>query len=551
MTDSIHYDVLIIGSGIAGLSLALQLASFAKIGLISKVELFNSSSQYAQGGIAAVTDSKDFSSHINDTLIAGAGLCDESTVAFTVEQAPKAIAWLIEQGVEFTKDPKNPASFHLTREGGHSHRRIYHVADSTGAAIIKTLTQKVIAHRNIHCLLNHAAIKLLVKDNRCYGAEIYNRQTQQIEALFSRSTVLATGGASNVYFHTSNPSTSTGDGLAMAWQAGCRIANLEFNQFHPTSLYHPEAHSFLISEAVRGEGGILCLPNGQRFMEAYDSRKELAPRDIVARAITFEMKRNQLDYVLLDISHKPAHELLQLFPMITAKCQKFGFDLTKQGIPVVPAAHYTCGGIMTDHDAQTDVEQLYAIGEAACTGLHGANRMASNSLLECIVFSTSASHAIQHHLNQSASPLPSFNNAKLQIFPKASKTFKANDQALYAKILQLDSLTLALRQSMSQHLGVIRSNQQLCQVKQEVTTLFKQLNDCFPFDSAEPAQSPKKSITYPEAFYALQNRFIVSQLMILSASSRLESRGCHYNHDYPDEMSEAKPTILIPNEVLT
>lgn len=534
------YDVLIIGSGIAGLTLALQLANDAKIGLISKVELFNSSSQYAQGGIAAVTESKDFASHINDTLIAGAGLCDIDTVEFTVSKAPFAIQWLMQQGVQFTRDPNNANDFHLTREGGHSERRIYHVSDSTGAAVIKTLAYRVLEHPNIHCLTYHIALELLVRDQHCYGALVADKITDSTQLLRARNTVLATGGASTAYFYTSNPESSAGDGLSMAWNAGCRIANLEFNQFHPTSLFHPDANSFLISEAVRGEGGLLCLPNGNQFMRDYDQRLELAPRDIVARAMTIEMQRHQLDHVLLDISHKPAEQIQQLFPMIYSKCLEFGFDITAQAIPVVPAAHYTCGGVLTNHAAQTDIDHLYAIGEVAYTGLHGANRMASNSLLECLVFASSASEAILQQLKKPLLIQPDFKEILMQTENPGLNSTKINGNLNVLPLL--NDYTLQLRQMMSIHLGVIRSNSHLATAQQKLN-LFTQA-----FNKINRNQLNGEFL---RAWYALRNRLQVASLMIASATQRKESRGCHFNTDFPLQHSHPSPTILIPTSVST
>lgn len=529
MPAQYQFDVLIIGSGIAGLSLALHMANHAKVGLITKSELLNSSSQYAQGGVAAVTNSQDFASHITDTLNAGGGLCDEATVAFTVEQAPKAIQWLIEQGVAFTRDPNNPAAYHLTREGGHSCRRIYHVADSTGAAIIKTLVQQVLRQPKIHCLTDYTAIDLLVADQRCFGATVVNKPTAQVLPLYARATVVATGGASAVYLHTSNPKTSSGDGLAMAWRAGCRIANLEFNQFHPTSLYHPQAHSFLVSEALRGEGAILRLPNGYRFMPDHDPRAELAPRDIVARAITLEMQKHQLDYVLLDISHKATTDILRLFPMIAARCQEFGYDLTSESIPVVPAAHYTCGGIMTDHSAHTDLNALYAIGEAAHTGLHGANRMASNSLLECLVFAASAGESIRAKLQEKPLTIPPW--LKLNA---PQQEVEPGTQSAPLSSGMLKDLSEQLRLTMSTHLNILRSNQHIQQAWQQVNALAEVFNTY-----ARPSQQLADWST-------LRNRIQVAKLMIRSTHSRKESRGCHFNMDYPLPLTQALPTILTP-----
>ncbi|HVL75337.1 MAG TPA: L-aspartate oxidase, partial [Noviherbaspirillum sp.] len=391
-----NFDVAIIGSGLAGLSVALHLAQTRKVVVVSKRSLLDGASNWAQGGIAAVLDSKDsHEEHIADTLVAGAGLCDEGATRFIVEHSREAIEWLIAQGVPFTKDATAELGFHLTREGGHSQRRIIHAADATGHAVQLTLVEKVRNHPNITILERHCAIDVIKSDRldghegppRCVGVYVQDVDNGEVMTLAADHTVLATGGAGKVYLYTTNPDTATGDGIAMAWRAGCRVANMEFIQFHPTCLYHPYAKEFLISEAVRGEGGLLKLPAaagaaaGHRFMPDHDARAELAPRDVVARAIDFEMKKRGLDYVDLDISHQSPEFLKEHFPTIYARCLELGIDITKQPIPVVPAAHYTCGGIITDLAGRTDLPGLYAVGEVACTGLHGANRLASNSLL--------------------------------------------------------------------------------------------------------------------------------------------------------------------------
>src|SRR5882724_434501 len=385
MQQTHSYDVLIIGSGAAGLTLALRLPPSLRVGLVSKGPLTEGSTLYAQGGISAVLDEADsIQSHIEDTLNAGAGLSTPATVRYVVEQGPECIHWLIDQGVT------------LTREGGHSHRRVVHAADATGRAIETTLEQLVRQRSNVTVLEQHVAVDLItaaklgLAEPRCYGVYLLDRKKQKVKTVAARQVVLATGGANKVYLYTSNPDGSTGDGIAMAWRAGCRMGNLEFMQFHPTCLYHPHAKSFLISEAVRGEGGRLLLPDGSPFMQRFDKRAELAPRDFVARAIDHEMKRLGSDHVLLDISHKPAEFIREHFPTIYARCLEYGYDMAKEPIPVVPAAHYTCGGVLTDLKGRTDLPGLYAIGECAFTGLHGANRMASNSLLECIVFGFAA-----------------------------------------------------------------------------------------------------------------------------------------------------------------
>ena len=371
------------------MALAIKLADHQKVGIITKRSLLDGASGQAQGGIAAVLSRDDsLDAHIQDTLTAGAGLCNEATTRYVVEHGKAAIDWLIDQGVPFSRDSSSGMSYHLTREGGHSRRRIIHAADATGHAVQETLAALVLKHPNITVLENHLSIDLItgrkigLPDKRCYGAYALKNLSDEVITIAAQDTILATGGTGKVYLYTTNPDTATGDGIAMAWRAGCRVANMEFVQFHPTCLYHPHAKSFLISEAVRGEGGILKLPDGTRFMPWHDERAELAPRDVVARAIDFEMKKRGLDCVYLDISHQSVEFLQEHFPTIYARCLNLGINISKEPIPVVPAAHYTCGGVVADLHARTDVENLYAVGETAYSGLHGANRLASNSLLE-------------------------------------------------------------------------------------------------------------------------------------------------------------------------
>jgi len=414
MSQQKNYDTLIIGSGGAGLSLALKLADYCRVGVLSKFALTEGSTFYAQGGISAVLDAQQSSieSHIQDTLISGAGLCDPDIVRLTVEYGKKSIDFLRAQGMEFTEQSSTLGKheLHLNQEGGHSERRIVHNADATGKALSLSLINKAQQHPNIDLLEYHNAIELITtkipehKKQRVLGAYVLNTKTDQVWTITSANVALATGGANKVYLYTTNPQISSGDGIALAWRAGCRIANMEFMQFHPTCLYHPDARSFLISEAVRGEGAKLIRPDGSEFMRLYDSRAELAPRDIVARAIDHEIKKYGIDCVYLDISHKSAEFIKSHFPSIYRQCLAFNIDITKQAIPVVPAAHYTCGGVMTDSYARTDIEGLYALGEVAHTGLHGANRMASNSLLECLVFAQRASEDILKQDRQH--PLP-------------------------------------------------------------------------------------------------------------------------------------------------
>ncbi len=510
-------DILIIGTGAAGLGLALSLASQAKITVLCKDDLLTSSSQQAQGGIAAVLSEKDndsYTSHIEDTCIAGAGLCDQEVVEFVVRHAKPAIEWLINKGVEFTTSA--PATYHLTQEGGHSHRRILHAADKTGAAVVKTLLQQVLDHQNINCLTEHTAIDLIVENNHCYGAHVLNNKDSDIFSIFANKTVIATGGASMAYLHTSNPNHATGDGIAMAWRAGARVANLEFNQFHPTCFYNPNGKTFLITEVMRGEGAILTLANGERFMQHYDQRAELAPRDIVSRAIHQELKTKNIDCVFLDISHEPEDKIKRLFPTIYKLCLAQGIDITTTPVPVVPAAHYTCGGIVTNEQGETDIERLYAIGETACTGLHGANRMASNSLLECLVFAKSAALAIEQSSLSTNHPAKS---------PAPTEGDINQDAAAKALAKQIRTL-------MWEQAGIVRSDAGLNQAKEKLGQLQE------TFDTL--LNNAKLSKTLLECRNLLTN----SLLMTSCALHRKESRGLHYNVDHPKKQDEAYNTVL-------
>jgi L-aspartate oxidase len=528
------YDVLIIGSGAAGLTLALTLSDqiSARIAVVSKTTLHSGSTQYAQGGVSAVLDKDDtFASHIEDTLIAGAGLCDHDIVNFTVSEGPERIRWLIEQGVPFTREVSNhkgEINYHLTREGGHSHRRVIHAEDATGAAIADTLVQRVRTHSNIDIFERHLALDLIsgqklgLDTRRCLGAYIYNRDTRHVDVFRARFVVLASGGAGKVYLYTSNPDEATGDGIAMAWRAGCRVANMEFIQFHPTCLYHPQAKSFLVSEAVRGEGGHLRLPDGTRFMPHFDARDELAPRDIVARAIDHEMKRLGSDYVLLDISHKPADFITTHFPNIYQRCLELGYDMTTQAIPVVPAAHYTCGGVMTDKRGQTDMEGLYAVGEVAFTGLHGANRMASNSLLECLVFAHAATQDIIKYFNEIETPplLPEWDE---------SRVTHSDEEVVVAHNWE------ELRRFMWDYVGIVRTSKRLQRAKHRVDLLKSEIHEYY------------SHFRVSNDLIELRNLVVVADLIIRSALQRQESRGLHYTLDYPWQAPLAHNTVLIPD----
>jgi L-aspartate oxidase len=527
-----QYDVLIIGSGLAGLTLALKLADTKKICLVSKREITDSASSWAQGGIAAVLNSDDsIEAHIEDTLIAGAGLCDKEVTRMVAEKGQEAIEWLINQGVKFTRETDD-SGYHLTREGGHSQRRIFHVADATGHAVQKTLTERIREHSNITILENHIAVDLITTkklnkdelsnkatENQCLGAYVLDNSNGKVMTIAAQHTALATGGAGKVYLYTTNPDVSTGDGIAMAWRAGCRVANMEFIQFHPTCLYHPHAKSFLISEAVRGEGGLLKLQDGTRFMLEHDARAELAPRDIVARAIDFEMKKRGLECVYLDISHKAPAFIIEHFPNIHKRCLELGIDITKEAIPVVPAAHYTCGGVMTDHKGKTDINNLYAIGETACTGLHGANRLASNSLLECLVFSqAAASHILD---------TPTLPHSKLPEWDE-SRVTDADEEVLITHTWN------ELRRFMWNYVGIVRTNKRLSRALHRIYMLRDEVHEFY------------SNFRVSNNLIELRNLLQVSELIVLSAIERHESRGLHYSKDFPELLDEAIPTVLEP-----
>jgi L-aspartate oxidase len=531
MTQQNNCDVLIIGSGAAGLTLALHLAQNADVVILSKGPLNEGSTFYAQGGIAAVFDENDsIASHVEDTIIAGAGLCDEDTVQFTTENAKACLEWLIDQGVKFDKEQsdKGESRYHLTREGGHSHRRILHSADATGQAIQTTLADQVKQHSRIRIFERFNAIDLICQPStkghqpkQCIGAYIWNRNTEKVESIYAQKTILATGGASKVYQYTSNPDVASGDGIAMAWRAGCRVANMEFNQFHPTCLFHPSAGTFLLTEALRGEGAKLRRPDGSRFMPAFDERAELAPRDIVARAIDYEMKRLGADCMYLDISHKPSDFIKQHFPTIYEKTMSLGIDITKQPIPIVPAAHYTCGGVMVDHQGKTDVSQLYAIGEMSYTGLHGANRLASNSLLECLVFARAAALEISETLVQ--------NNHYLTLPHWDDSRVTDSDEEV---VIQHNWHELRL--FMWDYVGIVRTTKRLERALHRVELLQREIEDYY--------QNFKVSNNLLE----LRNLVQVAELIIRCAMDRKESRGLHYTLDYPDLLPNVKPTILSP-----
>ncbi len=532
MSKKFSVDVLIIGGGLAGLSAALRLADTVKIAIISKGELTESASLYAQGGIAAVLDEEDsITKHIEDTLNAGGGLCKKDVVEAVVSRGPKNIQWLIEQGVLFTRESGEDGygCYHLTREGGHSRRRVIHAADATGKAVEMTLGEKVKQHKNITVFEDHIVVDLITNakmgqtGNQCRGAYILERSTGKVHSFASRCVVLATGGANKVYLYTTNPDVSTGDGIAMAWRAGCRVANMEFIQFHPTCLYHPKAKTFLMSEAIRGEGGKLRLPNGARFMEEFDPRAELAPRDVVARAIDNEMKCLGIENVLLDISHKPAEFIRSHFPNIYARCLEYGYDMTKDPVPVVPAAHYTCGGVITDINGRTDIDGLYAIGETACTGLHGANRLASNSLLECLVFSEAASNDILKNL-------PNYSLTKNIHDWDESRVTNSDEEVVVSHNWD------ELRRFMWDYVGIVRTNKRLERAKSRVDLLQREIDDYYG------------NFRVTNDLLELRNLAQVADMIIRCAMQRHESRGLHYTLDYPDMKDEHSPdTILVPD----
>ena len=524
------HDILIIGSGAAGLTAALHLAPFSKVGVLSKGPLTAANTYYAQGGVAAVLDEGDsVEAHINDTLIAGGGLCREEAVRFTVENGPDAIRWLIRQGVGFTREVHDDGrrEYHLTREGGHSHRRVIHAADATGFAISSTLIEKVQHQQNVSLFESRVAIDLITSQKlglsgkRVFGAYVLNNNTLEVEVHEAKFVLLATGGASKAYLYTSNPDVATGDGIAMAWRAGCRVGNMEFNQFHPTCLYHPEARSFLITEAIRGEGGLLKLPNGERFMDRFHEMGELAPRDIVARAIDHEMKRLGVDCLYLDISHKPEAFIRSHFPTVYDRCISLGIDISQEPIPVVPAAHYTCGGVLTDLRGRTDLGGLYAIGETAFTGLHGANRMASNSLLECMVFAISASKDIGELL-ACAPEIPA-------IADWDESQVTDSDEAVV-----ISHNWEELRRFMWDYVGIVRTDKRLQRATHRVNLLKQEILEYY------------SNFKVSNDLIELRNLVQIAELIIRCALTRRESRGLHYTLNYPDTMDEARDTLLVP-----
>ncbi|MDI1261154.1 L-aspartate oxidase [Aquabacterium sp.] len=522
--------VVIIGAGLAGLTVALHLAETQPVIVLAKRQLEEAATAWAQGGIVGVLGNDDsIGSHVRDTQEAGAGLVDEHTAEFIARHSARAVQWLVERGVPFSADPEGPLGLHLTREGGHAVRRIAHAADATGKAIHDVLLEEVKRHPNISMRERWMAVDLITdrhlrkggatsaNTQRCHGIYALDIETQRVETLAASAVVLATGGVGKVYRYTSNPDTATGDGIAMAWRAGCRVGNMEFIQFHPTCLYHPQERSFLITEAMRGEGAILRLPDGTRFMPSHDERGELAPRDIVARAIDFEMKKHGLDHVWLDATHLGEAFLKEHFPTIHARCLTLGIDIAKQFIPVVPAAHYTCGGVVTDLQGRTDLPGLYAVGETTYTGLHGANRLASNSLLECVVLGRTCADDIQAQQPPEGPALPGWDESQVS---------DADEEVVISH--NWDELRLV----MWNYVGIVRTTRRLERALHRIKLLRSEIDDYYA------------AFRVSRDLLELRNLVDCAELIVRSALSRQESRGLHYSRDYPRTLPVSFPTIL-------
>ena len=528
MSDQ-QFDVLVIGTGAAGLTAALNLAERFTVGVLAKGALGGGATEWAQGGIAAVLEDEDsFDNHIRDTMIAGAGLNDRAIVEMVVERAPAAIRRLADLGVPFNLD--DDGDWHLTREGGHSHRRIVHVHDATGWAVAQALEKAAVSHPNITLLPGRVAIDFIQgrhgvefsTSGSVHGVYALDRAAEHVETITARATVLAAGGAGRAYLFSTAPRGATGDGIAMAWRAGCRVSNMEFMQFHPTCLYNLEVKNFLITEAVRGEGGILINPeSGERFMEKYDPRLELAPRDIVARAIDAEIKRDGLDYVYLDIAHRGADFVKEHFPTIHEKLLGLGIDITVEPIPVVPAQHYTCGGVMVDRHGRTDAPGLYAAGEVTMSGLHGANRLASNSLLECFVFGDAAANHIKAHWDS----LPE----AIEVRPWDESRVTDSDEEVV-----IQQVWGEIRRFMWNFVGIVRTTKRLERAKARIELLRQEVDDYY------------KNFRVTPDLIELRSLVEVADLIVRSALSREESRGLHFTLDHPETNEVARDTVLTP-----
>ena len=514
-----EFDHIILGSGIAGLTYALKVATHGTVAIITKKNRAESNTNYAQGGIASVTSAEDsFELHVQDTLKAGAGLCNEEVVRNIVQDGPDRIRELIDLGMKFSEREQTPdgsREYDLGKEGGHSRRRILHAKDVTGREIERALLEAIASHSNISMFENHVAIDLITTEklghtgeNRCVGVYVLDKTSGEVGTFTSGTVLLATGGCGKVYLYTTNPDIASGDGVAMAYRAGATISNMEFIQFHPTCLYHPRAKSFLISEAVRGEGGILKTLDGREFMDEYHEMKSLAPRDIVARAIDSEMKKSGAEHVWLDITHKPAPFIMDRFPNIYQTCQQYGIDITKQPIPVVPAAHYQCGGVATNTDGGTDISGLYAVGEVACTGLHGANRLASNSLLEALVCA-----------NRAATQVVSRSTSRPEI---EVPDWHSGDASHPDELVVISHNWDEIRRTMWDYVGIVRTDKRLQRALKRITNLQEEIQDYY-WDFKVTAD-----------LLELRNIALVAELIIRCAQQRPESRGLHYTLDHPD-----------------
>lgn len=537
MNPTEKQPVVVIGAGLAGLTVALHLADDHRVIMLVKRGESESATAWAQGGIVGVVDAEEDSidQHVSDTMVAGAGLVDEAVARHIAAESAKALDWLVRAGVPFTTEPSGPMGLHLTREGGHSVRRIAHAADATGKAIHDTLLAHAKAHPNIEIREHWIAIDLITNrqthsagGNRVHGVYALDIHNNRVSPLAASAVVLACGGVGKVYRYTSNPDTATGDGIAMAWRAGCRVGNMEFIQFHPTCLYHPQDRSFLITEALRGEGGQLKIPGAPddqaRFMLEHDDRGELAPRDIVARTIDFEMKRHGLDFVHLDVRHLGEAFLKSHFPTVYGRCKALGIDIAQAPIPVVPAAHYTCGGVVTDLAGRTDLSGLYAVGETAYTGLHGANRLASNSLLECVVVGMAAATDIRSRPVIAPVSIPDWDESQVD---------NADEQVVIAH--NWDELRLL----MWNYVGIVRTTKRLERALHRIELLQSEVQEYYA------------NFRVTRDLLELRNLLVCASLIVQSALDRKESRGLHYSRDYPQAWPVSSPTILSPLRAVT